>query len=382
MHPRMKGLLLLEEAYPTKYWLGSLPLLGASPIDFTFATLHGRRELHEAAERAGMKTMWLGCRSSLDYPSAISRLTKLIRTEKFDILHLNESIQAALGGIASRWARSGIRIFHRHHLRIEGTHRLYSSLATRTSHLTMAVSQAVADEALREGTRPSTVRVAYNGVPEPRSVSSGEAPAIKRSLGTPDNHALVLMLGLLRPEKGQASLLKAVPHLLDQCSNFTIAIVGSEPERVRNPRAPLGEYALELRSLAAQVGGSVRFVDHQTDTAPWFAAADVVVVPSHTEAFGLVAAEAMATGRPVVCTGVGGLPEIVTDDETGLVVPNLDPQGLAAAIFRLLSQPRLRADYGKAGRARYRAHFTLNAMVRRWIEVYAESVRSSKTRFS
>lgn len=376
----MKGLILLEEAYPTKYWLGSLPLLGESPIDFTFATLHERRDLHEAAERLGMRTVWLECRSSLDYPRAIAKLTGLMRTDAFDILHLNESIQAALGGIASLLSRTGVRVFHRHHLRIEGSHRLYSWLGTKTSHVTMAVSRAVAEQAISEGADPSTVKIAHNGVPEPREVSDKERAAIRAGLNIPEGHSVILMLGLLRSEKGQADLLRAIPHLTERHHSFTLVIVGSEPHRVRDPQAAPGEHMTELRSLATRVGGSVRFVDHQPDTAPWFATADIVVVPSRTETFGLVAAEAMASVKPVVCTDAGGLPEIVIDGVTGSVVPTGAPEALAASVAELLERPTLRAEYGAAGRRRFLEHFTLQAMVNRWIDVYFEAGKNSGMR--
>lgn len=376
VHSNMKGLLLLEEAYPTKYWLGSLPLLGASPIDFTFATLHGRRELHDAAEGLGMKTVWLDCRSSLDYPLAVARLTRLMRRERFGILHLNESIQAALGGIASQLSSTGIRIFHRHHLRIEGSHRLYSWLATKSSHVTMGVSHAVARQAMSEGADPLSVKVAHNGVPEPRDVSAMEIAAIKRELDIPMHHLVVLTLGVLRPEKGQGDLLRAIPHLREHHASFTAVVVGSEPHRVRDPKAAPGQYASELRSLAARIGGSVRFVDHQADTAPWFAAADVVVVPSHTETFGLVAAEAMAAAKPVVSSDAAGLREIVEHGVTGSVVGVGEPRSLAASVAAMLQSSHLRAQYGAEGRSRYLERFTLQAMVARWIEVYSEATRS------
>lgn len=376
------ALLLLEEAYPTKYWLAALPLLAGSSYDFTFATLHGRRALHDAAENLGMRSAWLDCSNSRHYPKAVRNLSKILRREQPSILHLNESIQASLGGIASKMSGVGVRIFHRHHLRIEGTHRLHTYVATKLSHMTMAVSQSVADQALREGADPDHVRVAHNGVAHPREVSREETEAIKNRLGIPSHHAVIVTIGLLREEKGQGTLLQAVSQLFDkdETASISVVLVGSEPHRVRDPDATEGAYARNLRAEAAHLGDRVHFVEHQIDTAPWFAIADIVAVPSSTETFGLVAAEAMASKCAIIGSDVDGLREVITNDETGSTVPAQDHRALAGAISRLLDDPALRRRYANAAYERYFERFTIEAMVGRWLDIYREATEIAAER--
>lgn len=378
----LRVFLLLEEAYPTRYWKAALEELARRQVDVTFASLHGRRELHTVAEQLGMATVSLGVKNARGYPLAVARMARMLRRDKPQILHLSESIQAALGGGASRLARSGIRIYHRHHLQIEGSYRLYTAIARKTSHMTMAVSQAVADQAMREGTAPGRVRVAHNGVPEPRSVSSSEIAAIRERLGIIDARPIVAMIGLLRPEKGHRIFLKAIASLAGDrdLPPFAAVVIGSEPHRVRNPASQRGWFAEELTKQGKEIpGNTVHFFDFEPDVAPWFAAADLVVVPSLTETFGLVAAEAMASGTPVVASNVGGLPELIVDGETGVMVPAGQPDALAGAIRTALMHEELRRRQGAAAVVRFQERFTISAMVAGWLDVYREAAETAST---
>ena len=100
----------------------------------------------------------------------------------------------------------------------------------------------------------------------------------------------------------------------------------------------------------------------------------MLALPSWTEGLPLVVLEAMAHGKPVVATPVGGTPELVTDGETGLLVPPRDPQALAAALQRLLEDAELSRRLGEAGRRRVEERFSLDAMNRRVLQIYDEVV--------
>jgi D-inositol-3-phosphate glycosyltransferase len=178
-----------------------------------------------------------------------------------------------------------------------------------------------------------------------------DASAARTRLGVPPDAVLLLFVGRIQPLKAPDLLLRAVPPLLERMpelrGRLQVAIVGG-------PSGTGLDRPESLHKLAAALGIAdlVRFEPpaQAAQLADWYAAADVTVVPSHSESFGLVALESQACGTPVVAAAVGGLPTAVRDGESGLLVDSRDPADFAAAIGRLVTSPRLRARMGGAGR--------------------------------
>jgi glycosyltransferase involved in cell wall biosynthesis len=125
-----------------------------------------------------------------------------------------------------------------------------------------------------------------------------------------------------------------------------------------------------LTRAAAALGGVVRFAGFRHDMPACLAAADIVALPSLHEGLGVAALEAMAAGRPVLASRVGGLGEVVVAEETGLLVPPGDADALAAALARLAGDPALRARLGAAGRARVLACYTSERMAEGTLACY------------
>lgn len=175
----------------------------------------------------------------------------------------------------------------------------------------------------------------------------GESPAkVRRRLGL-GRRRLVLAAGRLQPLKGFDVAVEALSRLEDH--DVQLVVLGG-------PSGPAGvEEARRLRRLANRlgVGRRVRFLDpvpHE-ELADWYRAANLVVVPSRSESFGLVALEAQACGAPVVVSDVGGLVDAVHDGASGLRVPPGDPEALAAAMARILSDPAQAARLSEGGLA-------------------------------
>jgi len=143
---------------------------------------------------------------------------------------------------------------------------------------------------------------------------------------------VVLCVGMLRPDKGQDHLIRALGLLAGRGLALDCLLAGSATAE----SAPY-QAALERLAVDQGLGGRVRFLGYREDVSNLMQAADLVVIPSLTEAQPRVAVQAFATGRPVVATRVGGVPEIVTDGVTGWLVPPADPSALAEAIGRALS---------------------------------------------
>jgi glycosyltransferase involved in cell wall biosynthesis len=203
----------------------------------------------------------------------------------------------------------------------------------RGAKLVIAASNELAEGARALGARE--VRVIPSGVDLPAHVGEEAEP--------PE----VLFAGRLSPEKG-------VLELVEAADGLNLVVAGDGPLRTRVP-------------------GAHGFVPHD-DLQRLYARAAVVVCPSRREGFGVACLEAMAHGRPVVATSVGGLLDLVVDGETGIVVPPRDPAALRSALERLLADPDLRRRLGTAGRDRARTLFSWETVTDATLAAYAEAV--------
>jgi glycogen synthase len=203
----------------------------------------------------------------------------------------------------------------------------------RGARLVIAASTDLAERARALGA--SDVRIIPSGVDLPRDVGSEAEP--------PE----ILFAGRLSPEKGVLELLEAT-HGLE------LVVAGDGPLRRRVP-------------------GALGFVPHD-QLQRFYARAAVVACPSRREGFGVACLEAMAHGRPVVATSVGGLRDLVVDGETGVLVPARDPAALRAALDRLLADPELRRRLGTAGRERAQRQFSWQAVTDATLDAYAEAM--------
>ena len=211
--------------------------------------------------------------------------------------------------------------------------------------------------------------VAQPGV-DRRLQASGDVAGLRRRLGL-EGRRVVLFSGRLEPLKGAETLLDAVAFLTgtDEFDDVTVVVLGEDS----GDATLAGGERSRLERLAAEkgLGRRVRFlgsVPHER-VGDFYALADVCVVPSRTESFGLVALEAQAQGTPVVAAAVGGLTEIVADGLTGYLVPARDPGRFAEAIADVLRDPERRSAMGEAARQRATS-FTWARAVSRLVAIY------------
>lgn len=182
---------------------------------------------------------------------------------------------------------------------------------------------------------------------------------------------LLLYVGRIAPIKGLDTLLEAVRRLRQAGRPVRLLVVGGEADEPRDG------HEAEVRALAGRLGldGAVTFVGAQPQERLrcWYAAADVTVLPSYYESFGMVALEAMACGRPVIASRVGGLPTTIRDGLTGLLVRDGDAAALAARIARVLDEPALRRRLGQEG-VRWAAQHRWPCVAEAVCRVYADLV--------
>ena len=196
-----------------------------------------------------------------------------------------------------------------------------------------------------ERCRPKKIVVIPNGVDLERF--RGVQPASTAALELPGPGPILGSVGRLSPKKGQATLLEAAALVLRRRPDVTFVLVGDGPQR-----AELGAHAERLG-----LDGRLRFLGLVEDPIPLLPRMDIFVLPSHMEGMSNALLEAMAAGRPVVATNVGGNAEVVQDGVTGLLVPPRDPQRLAEALLTLLDDPARAAAMGAAGRPGWRITF-------------------------
>lgn len=341
-----------------RYWGAAAERLAELGYWIVIGTLRGAGPLQDLAREKGWRTFHLGAGRAVTYPQAALRLRRVIEANHVSLVHGNEAIQGSVAGVAARLARRPF-VFHRHHLGAEGGQRRLTSTAQRLANVTMCVSAAVADAALSERTDRKKVVIAHNGIPPLPSASAVEIERLRASLAIESGQTIVTVVGHLRPEKGHRTLIRAVALAQQKVQGgISLVVVGE------------GSLKGELQKLAGAAGVAAQFVGHRAEIHNFLSLADVAVVPSYSEPFGLVAIEAMACGKSVIASNVGGLREIVVDEVTGLLVQPKDESALAAAIVRTLGEGANRERWGRAGMERYRTLFTLDAMVGRWTMAY------------
>jgi glycosyltransferase involved in cell wall biosynthesis len=290
----------------------------------------------------------------------LRRLRGLIRDFAPDVVYVN-TLTLPHWLLAARLERVP-SVCHVRELESQTSHLVATGL---TAPLLLAGTVVANSEATRSfllGSHPrlaARTRVVYNGYcfPEPSDANS------RQSRGAGRTRRRLTVVGRLSPRKGQDVAVQALGILVAEGHDVELELVGSVFRGYE-------WFERQLSDLARDLGVADRLVlqGFQPDVWPYLAGADVVAVPSRLEPFGSVAAEALAAGRPVVVSAVGGLPEIVSHDETGLVVPPDDAQALAGAVGRLLTDDAAAAVLAESGFDDVRRRFPLERYERELVQ--------------
>lgn len=293
----------------------------------------------------------------------VLRLAAIFRKERPAIVHVHRPwAPAGSAAILAAVATRTPAVISTEHLWLASTSRR-ARLLRRVIDRFVDRHVAVSDDIARAltgplGAAPERVRVIPNGidVTVPRRTPNR---ALRDAISPPD-HALVLAVAQLRPHKGHAVLLQALRML----PGVALGVVGEGPERER----------LERLARGLEIVNRVQFLGFRNDVGDLLAVADVVVLPSESEGVPLAVLEALLAHRPVVATDVGGLPTVLVDGVTGLVVPPRNPDALAAAIRRILDDRAFGARLGAAGGRLVRDRFSAERMVARIELLYRETL--------
>ncbi len=230
----------------------------------------------------------------------------------------------------------------------------------------IAVSGAIERKIRDEGRDTAPVRLIYNGVDLDRYDHQEACCTLPDEYGMEPGSQIVGVVARLEPEKGHPTLLDAWPKILRAVPDTYLLIVGEGSRRD----------ALEAQARGLRIAHRVVFTGRRDDVPAVTAALDVAVLPSYREAQGLTILEAMALSRPVVASNVGGIPEMIEDGRTGLLVPPHDADALADAIIRLLRNHPLADTLGRAGHDMVHDRFCIELMVSATQSIYDEGART------
>jgi glycosyltransferase involved in cell wall biosynthesis len=322
--------------------------------------------------RAGVRVIPVPslCRAPLpwrDVP-ALARLVRVMRRERFDIVHAHSTKAGLLGRVAARLAGVPVIVFTAHGWPFavgrawwrRWPFLLAEWVGGRLSTRVVCVSRHDGEQARRLRIVPrGRLAVIRNGV-DPAYVSS----SVERGAPATRSVPVLTFVGRLAPQKDPLCLLEAVRGL----SLGSLLMIGEGPLR-REIHERIRRHAL---------AGRVTLMDPRPDIPDVLAASDIFVLPSRWEGLPLAIIEAMMAGLPVVATRVGGVPELVEDGVTGFLVPPGDPKALAAALERLASNAGLRRRMGAAGRAKALREFRLERMLSETARLYQDLLAASR----
>jgi glycosyltransferase involved in cell wall biosynthesis len=320
-----------------------------------------------AARAAGIETHVIRERFRFD-PGVIPQLREITGKAQPDIIqtHNNKShlLVRLLPELRTRrlWFA-----FHHGDAYPDFKQRLYNQVdrvTLRVADRVISVCEAFGPRLVGYGVDPERIRILHNAATPLPQVAEPERARLREQLGVGRHEAVILSIGRLSREKGHADLLRALELALSITRAWKLVLVGTGPER-----EALGRLASVLG-----IEQRVRFAGFHADVRPFYAIADVFALPSHSEGSANVLLEAMMAKVPIAATRAGGNPEIVLDEETGLLARVADPPSLASAIGRLLEEPELVARLTAAASARATREFSPERYRQRLTGFYAEAL--------
>jgi glycosyltransferase involved in cell wall biosynthesis len=321
-----------------------------------------------ALRQAGVRLLGLDRRTRWHF-WAWWPLVRLLRREHVDVIHAHKFGSNIWGVVFGRLSGVPVVVTHEHGWAFEGRGMrmfLDRELIGRGSDAHIAVSREDRRRMIEiEKIDPETAVFVPNGISPLRPPSGRD---VRAELGVGAGDAVVISVGFLRRPKAMDVLIEAAARLAPRFRSLKVLIVGEGEER------PAYEAMIERLGLA----GTVDLLGLRSDVPDLLAASDVAVLSTDSEGSPLSVMEYMDAGLPVVATRVGGIPDLIDDEVEGLLVERRDPEGLANAIERLLSDPAEARRMGERARERRRREFDIRVMVANLQDLYLHLYRRTR----
>jgi glycosyltransferase involved in cell wall biosynthesis len=331
-----------------------VPGLRRRGIDARLIALDGGGPFEAPLRAAGVPLEVLHMRHQVDLPR-LAR-SRLIRGFVPDVVVSRSVSGLVMGQAVARWR--GARHVHIEHRQVgfalSRRREAMTGLIARRLDLVIAVSAEQTGIWRARGYPAGRILVVPNGVNAP--AAAGDRLELRRELGIPEGAVVALVVARLRPEKRVPDFVRAVRAARRINPDLLGLIAGDGAERA---------------AVRAAIGGEdgVRLLGHRDDVPRLLHAADLFVLASDYEALPMAMLEAMAAGLPILCTSVGGIPGVVTDRRSGILVPPRDERAMAVALVELAADPALRQRLGATAARTHHERFDADAMIDRYAEI-------------
>lgn len=301
------------------------------------------------------------------YFSVLSQMLNEIIEKKINIVQTH-GYKPAVMGMFAKWIGGVKWICTMHGVTHEGLkasiyHFIEKSVQLYADRVVL-VSRAQLDRIPR-GRTSCRIQVIHNAVdPQRPAPISQNWHRVREDLRIKQSDPLISVIGRLSPEKGVDTFIKAFDRAVQSIPQACGLIVGDGQERIR----------LENQARDLGLKGKILFLRHTETPGDFISASDLIILPSRTEGLPNLALEAMALGKPIIATRVGGITELIEHNSSGLLVPPDNPTALAVAMVEVLGNPQLAERLSRAGLLRVQKYFTPESRANAWLALYHDTL--------
>ncbi len=291
----------------------------------------------------------------------IFKISKFIEFSKADVIHLHTAHSHLIGGIAGKIKHKPVVVTRRVDFPIKSRFK-YNRLADKV----IVISKAIEKVLINGGVEKEKIVLVPSGIDTTKFDNPKRGDYLFREFNIPDKRLMVGTIAHLTDHKGHKYLLDAIPIVLKEFPHSFFLFVGDGELK----------YSLKTKSRILGIKDKVFLTGFREDIPEILSVLDLFVLPSHLEGLCTSLMDAMYMGVPVVATTAGGIPEVVENEKTGLLVPSKDPKTLARAIIDLLKDEDKRKTFAAEGKKRVLEKFTASQMVDKVEQVYLSLLKS------
>lgn len=298
--------------------------------------------------------------TDLSYPF---KLAKLLKQDKIDILHVHNSTAYFYGVLAGKLAGTKRIIYTEHARDVAPNFKscvMDKVLSLMTDRIVVVAEFLKTNLVQREWFNPEKISIIYNGIDGAPFAGEFDRETIIRELGIASDAKIIGIVARLDPIKNHRCLISAMQKVKGHFPDAMLLVIGDGPLRSE----------LEELAAAVELQESIRFLGTRKDIPQLLSVLDIFVLCSLSEGQPLTILEAMAAGKPLVATAVGGIPEVIGEGVDGIVVPSNDADKLADALLELLREERKRRVMGARAREKFAEQFTVERMVEKYEKIY------------
>lgn len=362
---QLKALHLSSKTLESPYFANLIQGLAEKGVSLLLASLSEPQAPTWLSKISGSRYVYLNASTRSHYLAATWRLVRLLREERVDVIQTHLFDAAIVGLLAARFAGRPITVVARHHLDEpqilgKGHYVAMDRWISRTADCVVVPSRAAKDyiHTQERHTDDNIVVIPYGFDFASLDANDVDRKRVRSEFGLESKFVLGCV-GRFFKNKGHVYLFAALKELIKEIPEIHLLLLGSGDKPM-----------LEAMIRKLKIERHVTFAGYRRDVPACMKAMDVFVHPSLSESFGQVVVEAMNVGTPVVAAKVGGVPEIVTDGETGRLVPTADSEAIAQTVLELYRDEALRKRLGRAGQESVRRRFTVEQMVSKQWDSY------------